>query len=243
VTADSIDEATLAPLDELIAILPQIEPAKERAELGDVLQKATRAAERYAEIPERLENLSTLLDAIIANKQQLRLDLGQDLNDVIRMAHILAGEPSKEDLINVNQDAMPKLELRIQNIERQVEGLWRDCVELALGGQAALGLVLSAIPGVKSMGREVTSLAARVASLTDATRPAHDRVTERDELVTKASAMADRLLQAGVAPPIAAFLVAVAANPVQLSDLTEEIFAWIREHEALALFSVSTRRA
>ena len=55
--------------------------------------------------------------------------------------------------------------------------------------------------------------------------------------------MANRLLEAGVAPSIATFLVAVAAKPFSFPDLTEEIFAWIREHRALALFYVPARRA
>jgi hypothetical protein len=246
--ADDIEQATLAPLDALIAILPQIQKAKERDRLGDALRKATSAAERYAWIPERLKDLSTLLDATSvkeaagANKEDLRLELGVALDAVIRLGRILAGELSIEDLVRVNQDSMRALPFHIEKIEQKVETLWRESIEQAFGGQAALGQVLSTIPGIELLGRDVTNLSARVAFLIDAKRPARDRVNERNELVIKVSAMANRLLEAGVAPSIAAFLVAVATNPVQLSEVTDEILAWIRQHEALTLFLVSTRR-
>jgi hypothetical protein len=246
--ADDIEQATLAPLDALIAILPQIQKAKERDRLGDALRKATGAAERYAWIPERLKDLSIVLDAIGAKeaagakKESLRLELRAALDAVIRLGRLLGGELSIEDLVRVNQDSMRALPFHIENIEQKVESLWRASIEQAFGGQAALGQVLSIIPGIELLGRDLTILSARIGFLTDAKRPARDRVHERNELVIKVSAMADRLLEAGVAPSIAAFLVAVAANPVQLSEITDEILAWIREHKALSLFLVSTRR-
>ena len=237
------DEATLAPLDELLDALPEILKAKERERLGGALQKATNSAERYNSLPDEFENLIALLDAITFDKAKLLTNVANALNAVRRTARILAGQPSFDDLTNINQHAMPQLPLHVDNIKRQIEDLWRASIEQALGGQAALGQVLEAIAGVESLGRDVTRLASQVGSLTDVTRQARDRVSERDVLVKKASAMDADLLSAGIAPPIADFLVAVAANPVQLSKLSEEILTWLREHDALALFAVSIRPA
>lgn len=136
---------------------------------------------------------------------------------------------------------MVQLPLQIEKINERIEDLWRLSVRQNLGGHAALGDVLNAIPGVASLGRDLTTLAVRARTLEDVKRRASDRVAQRDALVREVAEVADRLLKAGVAPPVANFLVAIAANPVPLSDLTEEIFAWIRDHDALALFSVSAR--
>ncbi|WP_189557131.1 hypothetical protein, partial [Mesorhizobium sp. M4B.F.Ca.ET.089.01.1.1] len=144
---------------------------------------------------------------------------------------------------NVNQVGLTQLPLQIDKIETSIESAWRKTVRDALGGQAALGEILTSIPGVESLGRELTKLAQRAASLEDHSRAAAARVAERNKLVAEASELADRLLNAGVAPPIATFLVAVAAGPVRLSDLTDDILAWIKDHNALALFTVSARGA
>ena len=69
--ADGIDEVTLAPLDELIAILPEIQKAKDRDRLGDALQKQPMQPRKASWIPEQLEDLNTLLDVIGADKEKL----------------------------------------------------------------------------------------------------------------------------------------------------------------------------
>ena len=242
-SAESIDEARLAPLEELFALMPQIQPAKERADLGEALRKVTSAAEQFDAIPEKLGNLATLLDVIADHSERLREDIGDELHYVIQMAKLLAGSPSKEDLVKLHQDFLSTLGYRIQTIERPIEARWRDFIERTLGGRRALGEVLSTIPNLQELGRDLMRFAVRVESLKLAKGPPRERAAERDELVAEVSALANRLLTAGVAPPIAQFLVAVAANPVQLSDLTEEVFDWIRTHAALTRFVVSTRKA
>ena len=88
-----------------------------------------------------------------------------------------------------------------------------------------------------------TTVALRAKKLEDESRRASDRAEEHDTLLVEASALNGRLLAAGVAPPIAKFLVDVASRPVRLSDVSDEILAWIRDHDALALFSVSANGA
>lgn len=241
--SEDADPQELAPLDALIEILPKIEKAKERARLGTALQKATAAAEQYASVPERLNGLSKLLGAIALDKEDLRAELSLTLNTIAKMGRVLGGEPTIEQLDGINQAGMAQLPLHIDKVATRVEEVWRRDVQQNLGGQAALGEVLSAIPGVEALGSDLSKLATRTRALEDAKTPAEQRIVERDALLVEASALANRLLEAGIAPPIAEFLVAVAANPVRLSDLSEEIFAWIREHDALALFSVSASGA
>jgi hypothetical protein len=159
------------------------------------------------------------------------------------MSRILAGEPTIEQLDAINQFGLTRLPFEMEKIERGIEGVWRKTVQDALGGQAALGEVLTNIPGVEALGSDLLKLAARAKQLEDKNRAPADRVKERDTLVVEASALNDRLLAVGVAPPIAAFLVAVAARPVRLSDLTDEILGWIRDHDALSLFTVSAHGA
>lgn len=239
---DSVDTA-LAPLEGLIELLPDINDAKARARLGTALQKATASAEQFKHYPALVEGLVILAKATDADFRPVRSEIDAPLSAIIRMSRILAGEPTIEQLDDVNQKGFTRLELDIEKIESRVEGLWRTAVRDALGGQAALGSVLTKIPGVDALGRDLLKLAARAQTLEDTSRPATKRVTERDALVVEASALSDRLLAVGVAPPIAEFLVAVAAGPVRLSDLTDEILGWIREHDASALFTVSAHGA
>ena len=238
---DDTKDTMLAPLDELIAILPKIEQAKERARLGTALQKATISAEQFKWVPSRLEGLSTLLEGIATHKGELRTDIEPALNAIINLARLLTGEASIEVLDDINQRGMARLPLHIDKVEDRIEALWKQSIQQDLGGQAALGKILSAIPGVESLGQDLANLAARTRALEDSKIPANDRVAERNTLMTEASALADRLLKAGIAPPIAEFLVAVTTGPVRLSNLTEDIFAWIRDHEALEQFSVSVQ--
>jgi hypothetical protein len=236
-------ETRLAPLDDLLELIPKIEKAKERARLGTALQKATASAERFDRLPTLLEGLAILVDAADADFDTVRSDIGASLSEIAKMGRILSGEPTIEQLDLINQIGLNQLELKIEKIESQVEAVWRKSTQDVLGGQAALGEVLTNIPGVEALGRDLLKLAARAKTLEDSARLAADRVKERDALVMAASALNDRLLDVGVAPPIAAFLVAVAAGPVRLSDFTDEIFVWIRNHDALALFSVSAHGA
>lgn len=239
--ADDSGLVDLAPLDELVGILPKIEQAKERARLGTALQKATASAEQYGHFPERLIGLSTLLAAIDLDKEELRGELGLTLTTIAKMGQTLGGNPTIDQLDGINQAGMAQLPLQVDKVAARVEDLWRRAVQTDLGGQAALGEVLSAIPGVEALGRDLKALAVRTRALDDPKMVAEQRVAERDALLLEASALQARLLDAGIAAPIADFLVSVAANPVRLSDLTEEIFEWIRSHDALALFSVSAR--
>ncbi|MAM39496.1 MAG: hypothetical protein CL949_13575 [Erythrobacter sp.] len=240
---DDVADTTLAPLDELIELLPKIDKAKERARLGTALQKATASAERLDGLPALLEGLATLVKAANADFEAVRSEIGASLGEIVRMSRILAGEPTIEQLDAINQIGLTRLPFEMEKIERGIEGVWRKAAQDALGGQAALGEVLANIPGVEALGSDLLKLAARAQKLEDASRPPADRVKERDTLVAEASALNDRLLAVGVAPPIAAFLVAVAARPVRLSDLTDEILGWIRDHDALALFTVSAHGA
>ena len=240
---DDVADTTLAPLDELIELLPKIDKAKERARLGTALQKATASAGRLDGLPALLEGLATLVKAANADFEAVRSEIGASLGEIVRMSRILAGEPTIEQLDAINQIGLTRLPFEMEKIERGIEGVWRKAAQDALGGQAALGEVLANIPGVEALGSDLLKLAARAQKLEDASRPPADRVKERDTLVAEASALNDRLLAVGVAPPIAAFLVAVAARPVRLSDLTDEILGWIRDHDALALFTVSAHGA
>lgn len=239
---DAIDTA-LAPLNELIELLPKIEKAKERDRLGTALQKATALAERFDAVPAVLEGLATLVEATDADFEVVHSEIAVSLSDIVKMGRNLAGEPTIEQLDVINQIGPARLTYEIEKIENGVEGVWSKAVQGALGGQAALGVVLTNIPEVEALGRDLLKLAARAKKLQEASRPAAERVKERDALLVEASALNDLLLNAGVAPPIAAFLVAVATQPVRLSDLTDEILGWIRDHDALALFTVSAHGA
>jgi hypothetical protein len=240
-----VDEAeiVLAPLDELIELLPKIDKAKERARLGTALQKATASAETFDHLPALIEGITILVEASGADLETVRSDISASLNDIIKMSGVLSGEPTIDQLDTINQIGFTRLPLEMDKIENCVESVWRTSVQDALGGQAALGEVLTNIPEVEMLGRDLRKLAARAKKLEDASLPAADRVKERNALVVKASALNDRLLAVGVAPPIANFLVAVADQPVRLSDLTDEILCWIRDHDALALFTVSAHGA
>ncbi|MCQ1852474.1 hypothetical protein [Neorhizobium galegae] len=240
---DYATDIALAPLDELIEVLPKIEKAKERARLGTALQKATASAERYDHFPALIEGLVTLVEAADADFDAVRSEIATSLSEIVKMSRILSGEPTIDQLDAINQIGLTRLPFEMEKIENYVEGVWRKAVQDALGGQAALGEVLTNIPGVEALGRDLLKLAARAKKLEDASRPAVARVKERDALVAEASALNDRLLAVGVAPSIANFLVAVAARPVRLSDLTDEILSWIRDHDALALFTVSAHGA
>lgn len=237
------DISDLAPLEDLIALLPEIERAKERARLGTALQKATTSAELYEHLPDRLDGLGKLLSAIALNKEELRGELTATLVTIAKMGLTLSSEPTIEQLDAINQTEMAQLPFQVEKIEGRVELLWRHAVHADLGGQGVLGEVLSAIPGVDVLGYDLKALAIRIRALEDTAIAADQRVTERDALRKEASALQERLLEAGIAAPIADFLVSVAANPVLLSDLTDEIFDWIRSHNALSLFSVSAHGA
>ncbi|TAX30780.1 MULTISPECIES: hypothetical protein [Rhizobium] len=240
---DYATDIALAPLDELIELLPKIEKAKERARLGTALQKATASAARYDHFPVLIEGLVALVDAADVDFEAVRSEIGNSLSEIVKMSRILSGEPTIDQLDAINQIGLTRLPFEVERIENYVEGVWRKAVQDALGGQAALGEVLTNIPGVEALGRDLERLAARAKKLEDASRAPVDRVKERNALVAEASALNDRLLAVGVAPPIANFLVAVAARPVRLSDLTDEILGWIRDHDALALFTVSVHGA
>ncbi|WP_400766991.1 hypothetical protein [Methylosinus sporium] len=240
---DEAAEIALAPLDELIELLPKIHKAKERARLGTALQKATASAERFDGFPALIEGLVTLVEATDADFEAVRSEIGASLSEILKVSRILSGEPTIDQLDAINQVGLTRLPFEMEKIANRIEGVWRTSVQDALGGQAALGEVLTNIPGVEALGRELLKLAARAKKLDDTSRAAADRVKERDALVAEASALNDRLLAVGVAPPIATFLVAVAARPVRLSDLTDEILGWIRDHDALALFTVSAHGA
>lgn len=240
---DDVADTKLAPLDELVELLPKIEKAKDQARLGTALQKATALAERFDAFPPLLEGLAKLVEAAGAEFEAVRSEIGPSIADIVKMCRILAGEPTIEQLDAINQIGLTRLPYEVDKISNQVENVWRKTAQDALGGQAALGAVLTNIPGVEALGRDLLKLAARAKRLEDINRAAADRVTERDALVVEASALNDRLLAAGIAQPIAAFLVAVAARPVRLSDLSDDIFGWLRDHNALALFTVSAHGA
>lgn len=237
---DSV-EPVRAPLDELIELLPKIEKAKERARLGTALQKATLSVDLFNNFPALLEGLAMLVEAADADFEAVQSEIGASLSEIMKICRMVADEPTIEQLEAINQLGLTRLPFEIEKIEKAIEGVWQKAAQDALGGQAALGEVLTKIPGVEALGSDLLKLAAHAKRLADVSRPHGDRVKERDRLVSEASALNDRLLAVGVAHPIAAFLVAVAARPVRLSDLTDEILAWIRDHDALALFTVSAR--
>ncbi len=230
----------LAPLDELIEILPKIAAAQQRARLGTALQKATTTVERLDDLPARLAGLDALVSAS-RSKLGDATDVRQILSTIATMARMLAGQPSIEELDHVNQVGLNQLPFHFQRVEEQVEGAWQAAVNEVLGNQGALGHVLLNIPGVESLGRKLIALAARAAALENKLKPAAWRVAELDHLLSERTDIAGRLQDAGIAQNIASFLLAVAAKPVRLSDLTDDILAWLKDHDALEMFDVSAR--
>lgn len=241
---DADDGVTeLAPLDDLIGLLPQIAGARERARLGTALQKATASAAELDYCPDLLADLALLAAASSRDLAPLRASIGPQLASVLELGRKLSGELTTESLSAAAQTDLPRLEFAVERIRDCVEGLWREATEADLGGQAALGEVLTGIATTETLGRDLVRLGVRVKRLVDRNTPAADRIVERDKLIAQASALDARLHETGVAPPIAHFLLTVAVRPARLSELTDEILAWIRDHDALDRFVVSTRGA
>src|SRR3546814_630221 len=196
------DSADLAPLDDLIALLPKIEKAKERARLGTALQKATATVERLDRLPELMRDLLILVEAADADFEEARSEIGYALSEIIKMGRVLGGEPSIDDLDAINQGGLARLPLEVEKIENRIESVWKKSVQDALGGQAALGEVLNNIPGVEALGRDLLMLAAQARAIQDPATAAAERVKQRDALLEKAAALNDRLLEVGVDPPV-----------------------------------------
>src|SRR3546814_15584161 len=78
------DSADLAPLDDLIALLPKIEKAKERARLGTALQKATATVERLDRLPALMRDLLILVEAADADFEEARSEIGYALSAIIK---------------------------------------------------------------------------------------------------------------------------------------------------------------
>jgi hypothetical protein len=232
----------LAPLDDLIEILPQIEPAKQRARLGGALQRATATVKQLSRLPDQVTSLAIIL-AECRSELPDRTEIERTLSVIVSMARVMAGQPTIEELDNLNQTSLNQLPLHFERVEDKVEAAWRTAVREALGNQGALGAVLTNIPGFQELGRDLTALSERADSLGDKAKSAVWRVAERNRLTTELSAIAGKLEGVGIASNVAKFLVAVAARPVPLSELTDDIYAWIKENNALPLFNVSAGRA
>lgn len=232
---------SLAPIDDLLALVPAIKAAKDRQRLGNALMKATATATRLADVPTQLEGLAVLLEALETDKTVLKNEISATLGVMAGMARRLAGELSSEDLENINGQGLVQLPLQVEKVERQIELVWRSEINRTLGGQAALGLVLSAISGVQALGKEITGLAARADKLSDSSIAAAKRVAERDALLKEGDALEQKIRSAGIEPAIAKFLVQAATGTVRLSQLDDATFAWIRDNGADDLFQISAR--
>jgi hypothetical protein len=241
-TRDS-DSEKLAPLTELQLILSRIERAKQNNLLGSALFKTTTFANDYRWVPVRLRELSTLLEANTENGEDLCVKLSSTLDAVNKLGENLSGEITIVQLDEANQHQMPQLPLQIEKIVQEIEDSWKRLIQKELGGQAALGEILTSIPGMQNLGDELIKLADRTRLLEVNSKSSDERVTEFRTLVGEASLLNQRLLKAGIKEHIAEKLVKVVANPVPLDEITEEFLQWIRDHDALSLFYVSVGTA
>lgn len=238
--SENADVLDLAPLDELIALVPKLDLANERRRLGTALQKATANAETWKDLPERLEAWADLAQAGGASAEDFEA-IAPALASIFAMARALGSGLTVEQLDQLNQVAFNQLSFQVDKIEQVVEAVWRRSVEDAIGGQRGLGLVLERIPDVQSLGRELSDLARRGDLLTDRARPAAWRIAERERLAAARAELTGKLEAAGIASEMVTFLLAIADGPVRLGDVSDAVLAWLRAHTAFDMFDLTVR--
>mgnify|MGYP001810379664 CR=1 FL=1 len=251
-------EIALAPLDGLIGSLGELNEAVERSRLGAALENATAYANACVACPSAIKDYTLLVETAVEKRDALRAEFLEKLSKIADMGKTLAGNPTVQELEELNQTTLGYLQRDVQTLVAfaehealpygetlvaRVESAWVDSVQATFGGQGALGGVLAGISGTEEIGKALVNVADRSKALANKSRSAEERVALRAALLEEVDALGVSLKGAGVDSKIADFLVSVAARPMRLSDVSVETLTWIREHNALDKFEISTATA
>lgn len=210
---------------------------RRRDEFGDALQAAIGGAGQYQQAFDGLESLTDALDLVDVEPDALRAMAKR----LYRAGKHLEKIDSPEAIRLWTHHLCPEAVSEVGRLETTLHKAWKKRLDVMFGPHAALGDVLRRFERTRDLGRRMFETAGAARGLASAWPPnAKTRRTLAQYCGDRETQNAE-LASAGAAHGVARFLLAVTSGEATLTDLTTEVWEWLREQRALDLFQLSLR--
>lgn len=236
-----VQDARPDPLAELERLLPEVPAAKEARALGTALSKASEQAAAIDGRLDRLETAAVLVPLCSGHLAEEREGMDKALDELEEIAARLSAAASREDLEEL-QFGLRTVPKDLAAIEQGVDRAWRRLVRGLFEGPAAAGAILSRIPATSSVGTALVQIGQSAKRIEGSPWDEASR-TDLASLIERKTEVIQGWADGGAGDAITSFLRDVTSGVLPLSRLTPEIYSWLKDNQALDLFTVSLARS
>lgn len=225
-------------LELLEELAPRIDSAKKSLAFGAAADRArvpVEQAPRHALLLARLvqcaHDLDGLSDVVLRQRLSTAITKAESVGESLEHAETAADlEAAAADYSVVGNALMQVIE-RLRNH-------WSQLVAQDFGDLAAVGHLLSKIPGAEAIGRDLVEISAAAQTLADSD-PSADKLAEAAPALRLRRAQTLDAMQAFTGEPeVDAFLEAVTRQEASLDMVTPKVMAWLTYKGALSAFRV-----
>ncbi len=230
----STDLERLAQLERLVLLAGAM---KKGVDYQVALSRATEEVRESAEVPERLDKIEPVLDALGRCAGLPAQDLKGEFatlakagRDLERAVDTLALRDARYPL----QEA----EKSVGKLESLVARAWSEQIKAEFGPLRQLGALLADIPDTRDSGRKLKTWADQALALVTSTLPSKADVDRFQQAQSQIPSQLAGLEQLGIDEKVRQFVGAVAAGSATLNDLHPDVLAWLKRMRADGRFRV-----
>ncbi len=226
-------------LVELEALLPSLPQAVEQRRLGDQLRTA---ADKLKGAPQQTAKMSVLFDLAEVLSGPDTVDLREAVDRARRTAREVGESLSEVDDEDKLRHALWAYEKEftpaVQTFDRALRNRVKAKAQSDYQPLVAYGALLGKIGATAELGQRLTAFGAKATGPVDQLQPedllkvVQERAREFERL------QEDRAALVG-ADSVGAFLNALAERRASLDMVTPEVWAWLKENDALGQFSIA----
>lgn len=231
-------------LETLEQRLKDIDATLEARRLGNALERASKALDGALAQIDRIETLSAFVPLIqdeLDESERTRLTDG--FRQLLQTGNEAVGAKESDQLVKLAQTLREALPLRVNLVRDSVQRAWWLRLDREFEGTAELAAVLSDIPQTAATGQALAEIAHQVAQLRGRLDDAQAQGQQLQVQIEARQRCNAQIEAAGADAEVTDFLLATANGSATLSHCTEEVLAWILEHDAADRFQVRLMEA
>lgn len=215
--------------------------AAEAKQLGEDLQTARSKYSELSNVFDRLEPLRRVVE-------ELNSVLSPEQHDSLRKAARQIQHVGEEIVTCEERSKLRQLPSRfiaaksaVERIEESLHSAWEEYIRDTFEDWAKLGQVLERLEQTASLGQKMNETSEKGLKLAAAFPPSESELERLKSFQKSVSAMRNDLLESGPGEELVGFLLDVAEQQATLAGVSEDIFEWLRQRDALDLFGVVLR--
>ena len=225
------------PLARLEQLVPLCEWIRQGEEYKAALALATSEVKKAGALPERIEKVGPVLEALHGSPQLPAKEVVLDLDKLEAAGQVLQQCVNAKALRDA-RFAVADAQNALVRVEGAVTKAWSAHAQKAFGNLQRLGGVLADIPDTKAAGTGLQHWATQALKAAQSIIPDQDSIRAFDEAKAQIPGRLAELSGLGIDEAVSNFLLEAAQGKATLAAMTPEILAWLQSKQAQSRFSI-----